>query len=42
MAEWRQGILPKMDRLIRESGLPPLTEPEHEAIIRYLGDHAKS
>jgi mono/diheme cytochrome c family protein len=42
MAEWRQEILPKMDRLMSESGLPPLTEPEREAIIRYLSDHAKS
>jgi hypothetical protein len=42
MAEWRQEILPKMDRLIRERGLPPLTEPEREAIIRYLNHHAKA
>lgn len=41
MTEW-QEVLPKMDRLIRERGLPPLTEPEREAIIRYLGHHAKS
>ena len=41
MAEW-QEVLPKMDRLIRERGLPPLTEPEREAIIRYLSHHAKS
>jgi hypothetical protein len=40
MTEW-QEVLPKMDRLIRERGLPPLTEPEREAIIRYLGHHAK-
>ena len=41
MAEW-QEVLPKMDLLISESGLPPLTEPEREAIIRYLSHHAKS
>jgi mono/diheme cytochrome c family protein len=40
MTEW-QEVLPKMDRLIRERGLPPLTEPEREAIIRYLSHHAK-
>jgi len=41
LAEW-QEVLPKMDRLIRERGLPPLTELEREAIIRYLSHHAKS
>ena len=41
MAEW-QEVLPRMDRLIRERGLPALTEQEREAIIRYLGHHAKS
>lgn len=41
MAEW-QEVLPKMDSLIRKKGLPPLTEPEREAIIRYLSRHAKS
>ena len=41
MAEWHE-VLPKMDRLIREGGLPPLTEPEREAIIRYLSHHAKT
>jgi hypothetical protein len=41
MTEW-QEILPKMDRLIRERGLPPLIESEREAIIRYLGHHAKT
>jgi mono/diheme cytochrome c family protein len=41
MAEW-QEVLPQMDRLRRESGLPPLTEPDREAIIRYLSHHAKS
>jgi len=41
MAEWRE-VLPKMDRLIRERGLPPLTESERKAIIRYLGHHANT
>jgi hypothetical protein len=41
MAEWEE-ILPKMERLIRERGLPPLTEPERTAINRYLSHHAKS
>jgi mono/diheme cytochrome c family protein len=41
MAEW-QEVLRKMDRLIRERGLPPLTDAEREAIIRYLSHHAKS
>jgi hypothetical protein len=41
MTEW-QEVLTKMDRLIHESGLPPLTELEREAIIHYLSDHAKS
>ncbi|PJA78470.1 MAG: hypothetical protein CO149_03880 [Nitrospirae bacterium CG_4_9_14_3_um_filter_51_5] len=41
MAEW-QEVLSKMDRLIRERGLPPLTKPEREAIIRYLSHHAKA
>ena len=41
MEEW-QEVLQRMDRLIHESALPPLTEPEREAIIRYLSRHAKS
>ena len=41
MAEWQKELL-NMDRLIHEKGLPPLTEPEREAIIRYLSRHAKS
>lgn len=41
MAEW-QEVLPTMNRLIRERGLPPLTESEREAIIRYLSHHAKA
>ena len=41
LAEW-QEVLQRMDRLIREKGLTPLTEPEREAIIRYLSHHAKS
>lgn len=41
MAEWKQE-LSKMEGLMREKGLPSLTEPEREAIIRYLSRHAKS
>lgn len=41
IAEW-EHILPKMEQLIRERGLAPLGESEREAIIRYLGQHAKS
>lgn len=41
MTEWLE-VLPKMDRLIRERALPPLTEMERESIIRYLNSHAKS
>lgn len=41
MADWKT-ILPKMEQLMRESGLAPLGESEREAIIRYLGQHAKS
>ena len=41
MEEWLE-VLPKMDRLIREQALPPLTELERESIIRYLSSHAKS
>ena len=41
MAEW-QNELSRMEGLMREKGLPPLTEPEREAINRYLSLHAKS
>jgi hypothetical protein len=41
MAEW-QEMLPRMERLMHEKGLPPLTELEREAIIRYFSRHAKS
>ncbi len=41
IAEWQEELT-RMDRLIQERGLPPLTEPEREAIIRYLSHHAKS
>ena len=40
MAEW-QEVLPKMERLIREKRLAPLTEPDRDAIFRYLSRHAK-
>jgi hypothetical protein len=41
IAEWQEELT-KMDHLIREKGLPPLTAPEREAIVRYLSRHAKS
>jgi hypothetical protein len=41
MEEW-QKELSRMEGLMREKGLPPLTEPEREAIARYLSRHAKS
>ena len=41
LAEWKE-VLPKMERLIQESGLSSLTDPERETIIRYLSGHAKS
>ena len=41
MTEW-QEVLPRMERLMQEKGLPPLTEVEREAIVRYLSGHAKS
>ncbi|TKB72272.1 MAG: hypothetical protein E8D46_14075 [Nitrospira sp.] len=41
LAEWQEELT-RMDRLIHEKGLPPMTEPEREAIIRYLSRHAKS
>jgi len=41
MAEWKEE-LSRMDGLMCEKGLPPLTEPERDAISRYLSRHAKS
>jgi mono/diheme cytochrome c family protein len=41
MAEW-ETILPKMEHLIRERGLPQLTQDERMAIFRYLRQHARS
>lgn len=40
MAEW-QEILPRMEQLMREKELAPLTDVEREAINRYLSRHAK-
>lgn len=40
MAEWR-AVLPKMDRLREDAGLPSVTEADREAITRYLGRHAQ-
>ena len=41
MSEW-QEIVPRMDRLIGEQGLAPLSQAEREAIMRYLRQHAKA
>ena len=38
--EWQEE-LPKMEDLIREKGMQPLTEGDREAITRYLNRHAK-
>jgi mono/diheme cytochrome c family protein len=41
MEEW-QKELSRMEGLMLEKRLPSLTDPEREAIIRYLSRHAKS
>lgn len=41
LTEW-ENELSRMEELMREKGLPPLTELEREAIIRYLQRHAKT
>lgn len=41
MEEW-QKELSRMESLMSEKGLPPLTDSEREAINRYLNRHAKS
>ena len=41
MAEW-QKELSRMEDLMHETGLQPLTESEREAINRYLSRHAKA
>ena len=41
LAEWQKEVS-RMEGLMREKGLPPLTDPEREAIVRYLSRHAKS
>lgn len=40
MVEWQEELT-RMESLMREKGLQPLTDPEHEAITRYLNRHAK-
>ncbi len=40
MEEWRKE-LSRMEDLMREKGLPPLTVADREAINRYLNRHAK-
>lgn len=41
MVEW-QAALTRMEELMREKGMQPLTDSEREAITRYLNHHAKS
>lgn len=41
MEEWRKE-LSRMEALMQEKGLPPLTDVERDAINRYLSRHAKS
>lgn len=41
MVEW-QAELARMEGLMREKGIEPLTNAEREAITRYLSRHAKS
>lgn len=38
--EWKKEV-PRMEGLMREKGLSPLTDQEREAIFRYLARHAK-
>ena len=40
MEEWQKEVS-RMEGLMREKGLPPLTDAEREAINRYLSRHAK-
>jgi mono/diheme cytochrome c family protein len=41
MAEWERE-LSRMEGLMREKGIPSLTEADRDAIKRYLSRHAKS
>ena len=41
MEEWQKEVS-RMEGLMREKGLPSLTDAEREAIHRYLNRHAKS
>lgn len=41
MEEWQKEIS-RMEDLMREKGLPPLTDSERGSITRYLSRHAKS
>jgi hypothetical protein len=41
MVEW-QKELSRMEGLMREKGLPHLSEPERQAINRYLSRHSRS
>ena len=41
MMEWQEELA-RMESLMREKGIQPLTDPERESITRYLNRHAKS
>lgn len=41
IVEWKKE-LSRMEGLMREKGIPPLTDVDREAITRYLSRHAKS
>lgn len=40
LEEWQKEVA-RMEGLMREKGLPPLTDSDREAIMRYLSRHAK-
>jgi hypothetical protein len=40
MVQWQEEVA-RMEGLMREKGMQPLTDPEREAITRYLNRHAK-
>ncbi|MCP9468704.1 MAG: hypothetical protein NNA31_01755 [Nitrospira sp.] len=40
LEEWKKEIA-RMEGLMREKGLPPLTDQDREAIFRYLALHAE-
>lgn len=40
MVQWQEEVA-RMEGLMREKGMQPLTDPKREAITRYLNRHAK-